>query len=362
MNRLLTRQDDWRTHRLQTDAAPPEGGVLFGLRRFALTTNNVTYAMYGGLMRYWDFYPSGEPGWGQVPVWGVAEVLASDTEGLTPGEAFYGFFPMAAQFALHPGPVAPHGFADASPHRAELAPVYHQVLRCSADPAWRDAEAPEQMLVRPLFATAYVLAGFLRDSGHFGAGTALITSASSKTALATAFCLGGEGGLHRVGLTSARHVAHVRSLGAYDQVLAYEDLAMLPAANAVVVLDFAGDTALRERLHQHFGDAMKHDAIIGATQAQPFARDTALPGPRPTFFFAPNELRRQSQALGRAQFGAALAGAQRAFLDRAFAPQSPWLRVDRREGWAAALGAMQQLCAGQVDPALGLTIELPLKG
>ncbi|MGH8822062.1 MAG: DUF2855 family protein, partial [Rhodoferax sp.] len=37
---------------------------------FALTSNNITYAAFGDAMSYWQFYPTGEDGWGIVPVWG----------------------------------------------------------------------------------------------------------------------------------------------------------------------------------------------------------------------------------------------------------------------------------------------------
>ena len=47
------------------------------LHSFALTTNNITYAATGDVLKYWQFFPTQTPGQGIVPVWGVAEVVDS---------------------------------------------------------------------------------------------------------------------------------------------------------------------------------------------------------------------------------------------------------------------------------------------
>ena len=50
------------------------------LGELAMTKMTVTYAVFGTAMRYWDFFPTGDPDWGCVPVWGFAEVVASTAE------------------------------------------------------------------------------------------------------------------------------------------------------------------------------------------------------------------------------------------------------------------------------------------
>ena len=45
---------------------PPPGEVLFEVERFGFSANNVTYALLGDALRYWDLFPA-EPGWGQIP-------------------------------------------------------------------------------------------------------------------------------------------------------------------------------------------------------------------------------------------------------------------------------------------------------
>ena len=67
---LLVRQDNLASTRLLTaDDTPLEGGqVRVRVESFALTANNITYAALGDMLNYWQFFPTGEAGWGIVPV------------------------------------------------------------------------------------------------------------------------------------------------------------------------------------------------------------------------------------------------------------------------------------------------------
>src|SRR4051794_12289731 len=102
LTRLLTDKRALDTLRIDTqEAGPPgEGHVLLAIRRLALTTNNITYAAFGEAMRYWDFFPTGIEGWGQMPAWGFADVVASQVPGVAAGERFYGYFPVATHVAM----------------------------------------------------------------------------------------------------------------------------------------------------------------------------------------------------------------------------------------------------------------------
>ena len=56
------RKDQWRDTRVvteQVDAALGDNEVLFKVDRLALTSNNISYAVAGDMLRYWDFFPSG---------------------------------------------------------------------------------------------------------------------------------------------------------------------------------------------------------------------------------------------------------------------------------------------------------------
>lgn len=79
---LLVRRDDLSTAEL-ADAPVPQvrdGEALLRVDRVGLTANNVTYAALGDSFRYWEFFPAPRAGWGIVPLWGFADVVASRVE------------------------------------------------------------------------------------------------------------------------------------------------------------------------------------------------------------------------------------------------------------------------------------------
>jgi hypothetical protein len=104
----------------------------------------------------------------------------------------------------------------------------------------------------------------------------------------------------------------VRSLGCYDEVITYEELATLPADRPVCFVDMAGDAHLRARLHRHFGDALVYSGRIGLTHQDTSADEADLPGAKPEWFFAPDQIRKRAKEWGPggidSRFGAAWSG------------------------------------------------------
>ena len=138
---LLVRKDQLGTTRLRSVAPVPlaDGQVRVGIDRFALTSNNITYAAMGDAMQYWQFYPvADEAGdgiaWGRIPVWGFGTVLESHHPDVNVGERLYGYFPMANSVDLTPAKVSAGSFFDAAPHRAQLHSVLHRRLGGCAGP------------------------------------------------------------------------------------------------------------------------------------------------------------------------------------------------------------------------------------
>jgi len=300
---LLVRRDDLSTAEL-ADAPVPQvrdGEALLRVDRVGLTANNVTYAALGDSFRYWEFFPAPRAGWGIVPLWGFADVVASRVEGIETGSRYYGYFPSASHLLVRPERAGAHGFRDGSPHRAGLPAVYNSYAATAADPA--AGEEDVQVLFRPLFLTSFLLADQLAGQD---ADVVVLSSASSKTAYGTAFLLSG-GDVEVVGLTSPGNVEFTRSLGCYDRVLPYDAVTEL-AAEPTAYVDVAGSTPLRRALHRHLGADLVLDLVVGVTH-----RDTStpgtLPGPRPTFFFAPDRMVERARDWGRAgldeRFGAA---------------------------------------------------------
>src|SRR5688572_1087586 len=108
------------------------GQILVQIDRFALTANNVTYGAVGDQLGYWSFFPTDEPAWGRVPVWGFADVIRSESEGLLAGDRLYGYFPISTHLVLQPGEVSRGGFVDGTPHRAPLSVIYNRYQRVAA--------------------------------------------------------------------------------------------------------------------------------------------------------------------------------------------------------------------------------------
>src|SRR3954452_4662632 len=285
---LLVSRSDLTTTRLDSvdEPEPARGQVVLRLDRVGLTANNVTYAVMGDAMSYWQFFPAPE-GWGHVPLWGFADVVASSVDGVDAGQRFFGYYPTASHLVVEAGGVGPGGFRAIDAHRADLPSPYNGYQLVDADAAHEKEREDLQALYRPLFFTSFMLADFLSDNSHFGAQAAVLSSASSKTAYGTAFLLDG---VHRVGLTSPSNLDFTRSLGCYDEVLSYDDVASLPTDVPTVYVDMAGSASLRASLHEHLGDALVHDAVVGVTHFDETGGAGALPGPRPQFFFAPDQM------------------------------------------------------------------------
>lgn len=324
-----------------------DGEVLARVEAFAFTANNVTYAAFGEEMAYWQFFPA-EAGSGIIPVWGFAEVVRSRCPEIAVGERLYGYWPMASHLALAPGRITDHGFVDQTAHRAALPPVYNFYLRWSA--LARPDHEPTYMLFRPLFVLAFLLDDHLAEEGYFGAEAIIVTSASSKTALAFAECVGARTARPTlIALTSPGNADFVGRTGYYDSVIAYDDAATAVPSGPAMIADFAGDGALRAKLHDALGDRLVHDSVIGGTHWEERGDRAALPGPKPVFFFAPTQYAKRYKEWGAAKFEQALDGSW----DRFVASTKPWLRFTDARGGAEIIAAYGAIIDGKTDPATG---------
>ena len=362
---LLTSQRDPAEGKLQRTPAAPlgPGSVRLAVRSVSITTNNVTYALFGERMSYWQFFPSGQDGWGIVPVWGFAEVIDSAVPEVAVGARYYGYWPLADTVDLQPTRVSANGFIDGAAHRAALPPTYNRYTAAPSNQPAHDEAA--LAIMRPLFGTAYLLADFLQDNDWFGAHQLVLSSASSKTAYATAWCVRdllqqGQGtAVQVIGLTSRANADFVARLGLYDRVLGYDEIAAIDAAQPTVFADFSGSAEQRAALHQHLRDALRHSAVIGATQFSAGVREAPLPGARPTFFFAPDRSRKRLEDWGPALLMQRLEGSQSRFLQQVLSGPAPALHIVTHHGLEAARGVMAELARGRIDPAAGHVIELP---
>jgi NADPH:quinone reductase-like Zn-dependent oxidoreductase len=356
MSDFLVKRDDLRQC-LVADTPSPEvgpGQALLRVDSFGLTANNVTYAVMGEAMSYWDFFPA-KPGWGRVPMWGFAEVERSEVDGVEAGTRVYGYLPPSSYLAVTPVSVEAGGFVDGSPHREKLPSAYHRYLAAGADPFYDAGSEDVQMLLRPLFFTSFLIDDQLADEGLVGSGPVVISSASSKTALAAAFLLARREGAELIGLTSPRSAEFVASLGIYDRTVPYDAIHSLEPESATFV-DIAGDAAVRRAVHTHYGDELAHSMAVGVTHWEEFGAGGAepLPGPTPTFFFAPDRVTKRAADWGRANLEQRVAEAWHPFCDWI----AGWLEINHGSGFDAVRTTYIDVLEGRVDPKTAHVLTL----
>lgn len=333
------------------------GSAVLRVRQFALTSNNVSYALVAKQLGYFRFYPVAS-GWGCIPAWGFSEVVESHTPELQEGELLYGFQPMASHWTMQPGALTPFTVHEGSAHRAGFLPLYNTYFRMASNPLYRPQEQAQWSLFWPLFMTAFTVAHELLDGGMAEQAQVVISSASSKTALCLASILRSLCGERctRVGLTSTRHAGFVAASGLYDRVLSYEEVAELPRIPSFFV-DVAGHAATFAGVHHQLGAALQRSLMLGATNWHGFhglAPDPTLPGPAPSFFFAPEHLAKRFASWGLDGFLQRAAEPWSAFLLRA----ASWLRVTSAHGERALPAAYLRAFGGDLDPREGIVARL----
>lgn len=294
-----------------------DGEILVAIDKFAMTANNVSYALSGDMIGYWKFFPAAEP-WGIVPVWGFADVVASRAPGIVVGERIWGFLPMSSHLVMQPAAATDRSFVDGAPHRAELPAIYNNYQRTSGDPPALTALEDERCLLFPLFSTSYVLYDYLVDNAFFGANQVLVGSASSKTGLGLINLLSrhGDSRPRVVGLTSPANVGFVTGLGTCDEVITYDAIGALDPNLPTAFVDMSGDGGVVAAIHARFGANLKLSCAVGATHWGAGRFRPEHPATPHTFFFAPAQFAKRDadwgpgEILRRAQAEAARMSAE----------------------------------------------------
>lgn len=339
------------------DVELADGQVLLRVDNFSITANNVTYAAMGEAMRYWEFFPAAE-GLGRIPAWGYCEIMRSDVEGMPVGARIYGYMPMSSYFVVEPTDISETGFVDGASHRAELPAIYNRYGFTTPETGDTPEREPYIALFGPLFATSYLCADSLEDEGFDSTDRLILSSASSKTALALAFLLKRDHAddVDLVALTSAGNVDFVAGTGLYDEIVTYEDLETLDASVGTGYLDFGGNASLRTRIHEHFGDSLVADTAVGVADWEEIVPDpdaAPLPGPKPGFFFAPDRFAKRNSEWGPAEVRRRISESQNEFIDSSKA----WLTLREGTGPDAIKSTLADFLDGKVDPSEGWTIR-----
>ncbi len=367
---LQVNQSDLSQTRISMESDDPdgfdrpeldEGEVLFRVDSFAMTANNITYAVFGDTMSYWQFFSPAKPAqesalqtvWGVVPVWGFADVEESNHPGIKAGDRYYGYWPSGTHLVVRPARLSATGFVDGTAHRTELPAVYNSYNLTSADPIYSSKNESLQSLLRPLFTTSFFIDDLLFDNDLHDAEQVMVSSASSKTAFALAFCLHRRG-TPVVGLTSVGNVDFVKGLGWYNEVLTYDDVknSKCPQLQVpTVYVDMSGDSTVRANIHNNAAD-LRFDLMVGATHWESPPGEDSLPGPAPEFFFAPTQIAKRAQDWGSDGIAARTAESWDPFVVEV----SDLLTVESRSGADACQAAYLAALDGSADPSVGVII------
>ena len=180
----------------------------------------------------------------------------------------------------------------------------------------------------------------------------MISSASSKTSYGTAFLLDG---IHRVGLTSEGNRAFTESLGCYDEVLTYDEVADMPrepsrsTSTSPATPPFAAPGARAPRARALGGRRRRPPR----RRARP-RRRRRPPRRRPTFFFAPDQMRKRY-----ADWGPDGVEQKHAEAWDRFAPVvADWVDVVVGNGPEALRADWLETLAGSTPPRTGHVIQL----
>lgn len=334
------------------------GEILVKIDKFAFSSNNITYAVAGDRLGYWQFFPpTGEDtaGWGVLPVWGFADVVESNVSDIPVGDRLFGYFPPATHLKMQPSKISTQQFIDSPPHRTKLPIGYNIYRRVKAEKGYSPAFDNGRALLFPLYLTAYCLWDAIQDKDWYGAEQVLILSASSKTSIGLGYALKADESSPKViGMTSKRNLETVNGLNLYDETLTYEAIASIDANVPTLIVDMSGNANLMLKLHQYLGDQMKYTINVGLTHWANARPQKGIITERSEFFFVPSHAQRRVKEWGMAAFQQKTT----TFIMSAAFATSQWLNFKTIDGLAGMADIHLAVCNGRIPANEGLIVEM----
>ena len=345
ITQVQVKKDNLSETRVTTHDTGPlgDGDVLTKVDRFSITANNVTYGVVGERIGYWKFFPVADDGWGIIPVWGFADVIESKNPDVPVGDRLYGYWPMADHLVISPTKVKATRLIDGAAHRAELPPVYNSYSRVKAEPHYDPAMENDRAVLMPLYMTSFCLYDFSLDNNWFDAQQVVIPSASSKTAIGTAYAFKTDNASPRlIGLTSSRNKSAVDALNLYDETFVYEDIENI-GDKPTLIIDMSGNGSILGRLHKHLGTNMKFTSNVGVTHYDDNKMSADFIRDRSAMFFAPGHIQKRASDWGPGEFEKK-AGA---FFHGAAMSSRNWLTIKHERGTKAITNAWHDVLEGK---------------
>ena len=365
MKQLQTLKSDITTTRIVESPDPEigENEIIVSIENFAFTTNNVTYAVAGDTIGYWQFFKTTEDPantWGSIPVWGFAKVIKSNLKDIHVGERLFGYFPPSDRLQLNPIKITNQGFTDGKDHRKDLPAVYNNYVRLSGDPDYDAAADNVRSLLFPLHITSFCLCDAMEYESFYSADQILVISASSKTAIGVAQGLRDISNAPNViGITSHKNLTFVEKLGCYDQIITYDNLSSVRNDLKTIMVDMAGSREILGTLHGSLGNNMLKCLTVGMTHwdNEVTAEDAlgqAMLRDRTEFFFAPAHIQKRFKDWGYEGYN------QRTnkFMQARSHQSLDWMVVKEIDGMKNFLSIYRKFIAGEINPNEGIIVKI----
>jgi hypothetical protein len=343
---------------LDVDMSLATGEILLKVHKFGFSANNVTYAAAGDQLGYWQFFPASDnetDTWGIIPVWGFADVVASNATGVDAGERVFGYYPTNGYLKIQNVKVLENRLIDGAEHRSKLPPGYNTYRRVDREPDYDRNMDNMRMLLWPLYITSFCLWDSLQHNGWHDAKQVVVISASSKTSIGLGYALTADTDAPTsIGLTSKRNQEWVASLGLYDQAINYNALEEIDASIPTVIVDMSGNSQLLADIYAHLGDSLVHCLNVGLTHWSEGGKDTGIPAEKREFFFAPSHIQMRIKQWGHEGFDSKSSQ----FVTDSSNKSADWMKIEKLDGVEQLADIYADVCAGKLPPEKALVIEL----
>lgn len=343
---------------LDDNAALSAGELLLKIDKFGFSANNITYGAIGEQLGYWQFFPASDNDsneWGVIPVWGFAEVVASEVDGVAQGERLFGYFPPANYLRMQNVRASETRLVDGAEHRSSLPAGYNIYSRVTMESGYDGSQDNSRMLLWPLHITSFCIWDRLQEQHWRGAKQILVVSASSKTSLGLGYALADDDSAPTsVGLTSNANQAWVTELGIYDQTSSYDALDEVDASIPTLIVDMSGNGSLLANLQAHLGENLVYCVNVGLTHWDEASSDNGIDDNKKEFFFAPSHIQKRIKEWGPEGFDQKSAE----FMQSTSARSAKWMEIRQLRGVEDLLEIYSEVCAGNLPPAQGLVIKL----
>lgn len=179
------------------DELPPlqPDEIRMRVDRVGLSANNMFYAQMGEapFLKFFHVYPiEGHEALANMPAWGSATVIESENPQFKVGEQFRGFLHLTNVVQMK-AERTEDGFRAYGGNRDKLNSAYNLFTSVAdnADSAFHGdgAQADLAMVSAPGALSGFMLCELMRSKNFYGGDAVVLTSASSKLSMATAFLL-----------------------------------------------------------------------------------------------------------------------------------------------------------------------------